>query len=349
MNQGFQLMQPYWIGLLLPFWLYLFWWLKQPLKRSDSLADATLTANNHYYHPLVKQLSKTAEFANTKQPLKTQSWGKFWWLGSAISALIFSLAQPVIMGERLPDPPAERDIVFLVDTSVSMQLKDYSLDGKPIKRMDLLRKLLNEFTVKMSGESISVIVFAEQAYTLVPLSSDQALIRRQLSRVTTTLAGRYTAVGDALLLALKEANKQKQRHQTFILFTDADDSLGKVTPQAAAQLVAENGIPIFTVAIGSAQQDKTKAVSGGLYQSVNLDLLKNLAEITGAKSYQANDSNTVKKALKDILQQRQNKAPIIPRYERESLYLYPLLFGLGLLLLWQLSRLVTQRVMRSDA
>ena len=340
MNQGFQLMQLYWLGLLLPFWLYLFWWFKQPMSNSDSLADATLPANNHYYHPLVKQLSETDEFSSTKQPLKTQSWGKFWWLGSSISALIISLAQPVMIGERLPDPPAERDIVFLVDTSVSMQLKDYSLDGKPIKRMDLLRKLLNEFTVKMAGESISIIVFAEQAYTLIPLSSDQALIRRQLSRVATTLAGRYTAVGDALLLALKEASKQKQGHQTFILFTDADDSLGKVTPQAAAQLVAESHIPIFTVAIGSTQQDKNNAVSGGLYQGVNLSLLKNLAQITGGKSYQANDSQTVKNALNDILQQRQNKAEIIPRYERESLYLYPLLFGLGLLLLWQLSRLV---------
>ncbi len=346
MNQGFQLMQPYWLGLLLPFWLYLFWWFKQPLKSADSLADVTLSANNHYYHPYTKLLSETVSSHN--ESLNTQSWGKLWWLGFAISSLIVSLAHPVRLGERLPDPPAERDIVFLVDTSVSMQLKDYSLADKPIKRMDLLRNLLNEFAVKMTGESISIIVFAEQAYTLVPLSSDQALIRRQLSRITSTLAGRYTAVGDALLLALKEASKQKQRHQTFILFTDADDSLGKVTPEAAAQLVAESHIPIFTVAIGSTRQDKNNAVTGGLYQGVNLGLLKKLADITDGKSYQANDTNAVKNALNDILQQRQNKAEVTPQYERESLYLYPLLFGLGLLLLWQLRRLMIQGSMRSD-
>jgi Ca-activated chloride channel family protein len=248
-----------------------------------------------------------------------------------------------MVGERLPDPPPERDIVFLVDTSISMQLKDYSLQGKPVKRMDLLRNLLNEFTVKMTGESLSIIVFAEQPYLLVPLSNDQSLIRRQLSRITTALAGRYTAVGDALLLALKEANKQKQRHQTFILFTDADDSLGKVTPHAAAKLVAESHIPIFTVAIGSTQQDKTKTVEGGVYQGVNLSLLSSLSKLTGGKSYQANDSSAVKKALKSILEQRQNQAKIMPRYERENLYLYPLLFGLGLLILWQITRLISPR------
>ena len=145
----------YWLGLLLPLWLYLLWWYRQPTRTNDSLADATLPANNHYYHPLAKQLSETDSFVKNKQPL-SQSWGKFWLLGSAISALIFTLAQPVIIGERLPDPPPERDIVFLVDTSVSMQLKDYSLQGKPIKRMDLLRNLLNEFAINMSGESISI-------------------------------------------------------------------------------------------------------------------------------------------------------------------------------------------------
>ncbi len=342
MNQGFQLMQPYWLGLIIPLWLYFFWWFRQTTKSSHSIADVNLPINNHYYHPLVKQLIESNSFTNNKKVV-TQSWGKFWWLGSAISALIVALSHPIMVGERLPDPPPERDLVFLVDTSVSMQLKDYSLNGSPIKRMDLLKNLLNEFTVKMAGESISIIVFAEQPYLLVPLSNDESLIRRQLSRITTTLAGRYTAVGDALLLALKEANKQRQRHQTFILFTDVDNSLGKVTPQAAAQLVAENHIPIFTIAIGSTQQDKNKAVEGGLYQGVDLNLLNHLAEITGGKSYQANDSNAVKHALKNILEQRQNQAEIIPRYERESLYLYPLLFGLGLLLIWQLTRLLAQR------
>ncbi len=339
MNHAFQFIQPYWLWLLLPFWLYLFWWFRtQKSALTDSLAEVNIEANNQYYHPLVKELSgSVSDDSDEKKPFNKSKYG---WLGLAISALIIALAQPVIIGERLPDLPPERDIVFLVDTSVSMQLKDYSLQGKPIKRMDLLRNLLNEFTVKMAGESISIIVFAEQPYTLVPLTNDQSLIRRQLSRLTTTLAGRYTAVGDALLLALKEANKQQQRHQTFILFTDADNALGNVTPRAAAKLVAERHIPIFTLAIGSSQNAKSTQVQGGLYQGVNLALLKNITELTGGKSYQANDTDAVKNALKNILQQRQNQTPAKPRYERESLYIYPLFFGLCLLLLWQLLRFI---------
>ena len=346
MNPVVQFLQPFWMWLLLPLWLYLLWWFRsQSAVVIDGLAGTGIAANNHYYHPLARQLGEAASETIDEQKI-IKPWGTFFWLGIIISLLIIALAHPVMMGERLPDPPPERDIIFLVDTSVSMQLKDYRLEGKPVRRMDLLRNLLNEFSVKMTGESISIIVFAETPYILVPLSHDQSLIQRQLARITTTLAGRYTAVGDALLLALKEAQKQKHRQQTFILFTDADNSRGKVTPGAAATLVAESKIPVFTIAIGSSQQNKGQAVKGGLYQGVNLALLQNLAKITGGKSYQANDSDALKNALENILQQQQNKAEIIPVYRQESLYLYPLLASLGLFLLWQLGRLISQRKSR---
>ena len=340
-NTGLQFLSINWLWLLLPFWGYLIAWHgKKYFFESLSIADVDITANNRFYHPLASQLRNKSTESNSCQSSK-HYWKKlsFWWYGLSISAIIFSLAQPVLVGKRLPDPPAERDIVFLVDTSVSMQLKDYSLQGKPIKRMDLLRKLLNEFATKMAGESISVIVFAEKPYILVPLTNDNNLIQRMLSRVTTSLAGRYTALGDALLMALKEANKQQERHQTFIVFTDADESRGKVSSSAAAKLVAESHIPIFTIAIGSSQKDQNKVVQGGLYQAVNLPLLKEISDITGGESYQVHDSEAIKKALKNILKQRQNQAEVEPLFETEVLYFYPLLLGLFMLLLWQALRL----------
>jgi len=344
MNQSeFQFLSHHWLWLLLPFWLFLaVWFSKKHNPKTSSIADVDTSSNNHFYHSLAHKLNTNLK-DNTSQQLSFWMKPIFWWQGIAISLLIITLAQPILVGERLPDPPPERDIIFLVDTSISMQLEDYSLNGQAVKRMDLLRNMLNEFATNMNGEHISVIIFAEQPFMLVPLTNDQNLIRRMLNRITTTLAGRYTAVGDALLMALKEANKQTDRHQTFILFTDADASRGKVTPSAAAQLVAENGIPIFTIAIGSSQKKEGKEVQGGLYQAVDLALLKNIAKITGGESYQVHDSDAVKKALDNILKQRQNLAEIVPVFERETLYFYPLFFGLLLLVLLQIMRLSGSR------
>lgn len=342
-----------WLWLLPVFWLYLFWWFTTVKEASSiSIADADSSAHNHFYHPLADQIINLSENEtdNSAYKLKNKLWLKpaFWWQGFAISSLIIALAEPVLIGKRLPDPPPERDIVFLVDTSVSMQLKDYSLNGDPIKRMDLLRKLLDEFTIKMEGEYISVIIFAENPYILVPLSNDQYLIRRMLSRVTTTLAGRYTAVGDALLMALKEANKRSDRHQTFILFTDADESRGQVTSLAAAKLVAEKHIPVYTIAIGSSKKEKDKDIKGGLYQAVNLPLLKEISETTGAKSYQVHDSKAIQEALDSILSQRQNLSEVEPYFEHKTLYFYPLIFGLLILILFSLFRLLGLGFLRSE-
>ena len=357
MPSGFQFIHWQWL-LLIPFlWGALIWWYQNEFdsKQQASIMDVDLSATNRFYHPLVKQLIAASASISTKQSFWKQA--MFWFSGFVLSLLVISLAQPVLTGKRLPDPLPERDIIFLVDTSISMQLKDYEQDGVELKRIEVLRNLLDEFTVKMQGEKISIILFAENAYVLVPLSSDQNLIRNMLRRITTTLAGRYTALGDALLMALNEtinaqarndlsANKpqeiNKKRHQTFILFTDADASRGEVTSNAAAQLVAENNIPVFTIAIGSADISKDKKVKGGLYSSVDLPLLEEISKITKGQSYQVSDAITMQKALSNILKQSQNIAVPKARYEQQELYAYPLMLALLLLIVFQLTRLINK-------
>ena len=346
-NGEYQFLSGYWLGLLPLLLFFLAWWFSTHKSGYNAgvtpcIADINLSAHHHYYHPLAHSLIARANKKQLKRKDTRQTFWLnpyFWWQSIALSTLIVALAQPVLIGERLPDPPPERDIIFLVDTSVSMQLMDYKLQGKPIRRMDLLHNLLDEFASHMAGERIAVIIFGEQSHILVPLSNDQNLISRMLSRVTTTLAGRYSALGEAMLMALKEAKQTPQRHQTIILFTDADASRGKVTPEAAAELLAEQHIPVFTIAIGSSQQDKTENISGGLYQPVNLILLENIAQRTKGESYQVNDSKAMQQALQGILKQRQNLSSPKPQYERKDLYIYPLLTGLLMLVLFQIWRL----------
>jgi Ca-activated chloride channel family protein len=204
-----------------------------------------------------------------------------------------------------------------------------------------------EYTIKMKEEKISGILFAENSYVLVPLTSDQNLIRKMLSRISTTLAGRYTAVGDALLMARNQSlntqqdDSKNKRHQTFILFTDADVSRGKVSSSAAAKVIAEHNIPIYTIAIGSSDSEQgAEEIQGGLYQPVDLKLLENIAEQTKAKSYQVDSAQAMQQALEHILKQRQNIATPKPRYETRQLYFYPLILALLLLALLQFLRLI---------
>ncbi|MEE9302164.1 MAG: VWA domain-containing protein [Thiotrichaceae bacterium] len=366
---AFQLLSGYWLWLIPMLWGYFLWSSTRTSMQnvgmhnagssesSSCIADVVLSVNNHYYHPLTDQLIDRFELSKSvekpEKPKLSRLKRSQIIKAFAISLFVIALAQPVLIGERLPDPPPERDIVFLVDTSVSMQLMDYEVQGEPIQRMQLLHNLLDEFASQMDGERIAVIVFGEEPYMLVPLTNDQTLIRRMLGRITTTLAGRYSAVGDALLMALAMTtsdNEEVDRHQTFILFTDAHESQGTVTPSAAAELVGENDIPVFTVAIGSSLSSKTTehSISGGLYQPVNHALLEDIARPTKGKSYQVHDSHAMQQALDDISHQRQNLAVPAPVYQQTNLYLYPLLLGLLILLLQQIVRLFSQSISASS-
>ena len=329
---------------LLPLlWLYLLW-QRRSINQNDepSIATMDISESNIFRHPMAEMLAKGNAQESKKRKLD-------FWAGAIISCLIIAVAQPIFRGEKLPDPPPERDIVFLVDTSVSMQLKDYQIDGKAISRMDLLRQLLDKFASRMEGERISVIIFGEQSYKLVPLTNDQNLIRKMLQRITTSLAGRYSDIGSALLLGLQEANNQqdalkdaghKKRHQTFILFSDADESRGKVNVSAAAALLAENNIPLFSIAIGSNLLQQTSQTKGGLYQPVNVELFEKLSRATKGKSYRVENSDTLERAIADISKPRQNLAIQEPKFIQIPLYFYPLLLALLLLFLRQLLTLL---------
>lgn len=250
--------------------------------------------------------------------------------------LTLAVAQPVQRGVKLPDLPPERDIVLLVDVSISMTLTDYEVAGQRRSRMDVLKTLLHDFAGRLQGERLSVIVFAETPHLLVPLTRDPTLVQTQLARLSPTLAGRVSAVGDALTLALKEAGQRPPRKQVFVLFTDADESIGRVDPEAAAELLAEAGIPLYTLAIGSTAATLEGDTGGLAYQPVNLALLQSLTQRTGGQTFQAGDTQAVGQALEVITRQQQNTAEQAPRYEQQPLYYWLLLAGLLPLLLWQI-------------
>jgi Ca-activated chloride channel family protein len=242
--------------------------------------------------------------------------------------LILTLTQPIRIGEKLPDPPQERDITFIVDTSVSMILRDYILNGERIDRMSLLKGVLDDFIRKLKGERMSIIVFGDQAYTLVPLTTDQSLLRKMLSRVQATMAGRFNAIGDAIALAVKQSqqinnkkDESKKRKRILVLLTDADQPTGEIDPVIAAQLAKNANLPLYTIAIGATSLAAEESRLGGLlYSPVDLNLIQKLSSITHAKSYQAGNPKALEKAIQAISLHETNKREVKVKYYHEPLY-----------------------------
>lgn len=334
MTAGIILAQPLWLWLLptLVAVLLLLRWRAAP-EPDIGLASGIPRSGTRLLHPYIELIPRAATGhggrATVEQLLR--------W--AALACLVLALAEPVRIGERLPDPPDQRDIMFVVDVSVSMTLRDYVLDGVRIDRMNLLKALLARFTERLSGERIGIIAFADRAHTLVPLTPDQGLLQRMIERLDTGIAGRSTAVGEAVALGVQGLSKRSDRQPVLVLFTDAVQPTGRIGARQAAGLAAKAGIPLYTVAIGAASYAaEEQRVTGLIYHPADVALLAALSEQTGAKSYRADDGQTLAAALTEIGRRETPATPPTPRYYRLPLYHWALLTGLALLTLAQLRR-----------
>lgn len=323
---------PEWLVLLgvIPFIYILLRYRGHPIKSSamiDGLSGATIRVR----HPLFALLSNKSSTQTSQNSFKTLLYMLI------LGLLVIALAEPVKLGQQLPDPPRQRDIVFIVDTSVSMVLKDYILDGQRVDRMNVIRSTLNQFIQQLKGDKVSIIAFADTAHVLVPLTDDTDLILAMLKRLRTGLAGRASAPGDAIALAVKNIIKHNDRHQIMVLVTDAALPVGTITPTAAANIAASRGIPLYTIAVGadtySAEETRT---TGLVYHPADRQLLAEMATTTGAKSYLAGNSRSLQQAIADIERQQRNEQKLVPRYYHQPLYHWPLLSALILLSLFQL-------------
>ncbi len=332
-----EFLSPAWLWLLPALALIAMIWKKAADKQGEDaqpLSFISPSSDLHVRLPILDrlQIEQTVQLKNyTLDRLVI-------WL--VLSSLILALAQPVKTGSRIPDQPDQRDITFIVDASVSMLLRDYILDGERIDRMSFLKSFLDRFVQRLEGDRISVIVFGESAYTFVPLNEDQSLTRRMLSRLKTTMAGRFNALGEAIALAVKEAGNDPDRRRLLILFTDVGDSTDSISPVAAAKLAKESSLPMYTIAIGASSYDAAEEELAGLiYHPADIKLLKKMAELTGAKSYQAGDEKALENAIKDIDLREKYKKELAPRYFSIALFPVPLIAGLLILSLYQFFRL----------
>ena len=210
--------------------------------------------------------------------------------------------------------------------------------------MSLLRAILQRFIAQLHGARLSIVVFADRAYTLLPLTKDYALAQRMITRIDTGIAGRSSAVGDAIALAVKEAQQAGNQRRALVLLSDVSAPTGVISAQSAAQLAAAAHLPLYTIAVGAttyrAEEQRT---TGLIYHPVDFALLRGLAQRTGARSYQAGDPGMLTDALRDIARREATTVTAKPRYYTAPLYMWPLLAGVGLLSAWQITVLLRRR------
>jgi len=117
--------------------------------------------------------------------------------------------------------------------------------------MNAVKQVGAEFISQRAGDRLGLILFGTNAYVQSPLTFDTTTVKRFLLEAQIGFAGKETAIGDAIGLAVKRLKEQPAESRVLILITDGQDTASSVKPLEAAQLAASLGIRIYTIGIGA--------------------------------------------------------------------------------------------------
>ena len=257
------------------------------------------------------------------------------WMAWAL--LCVAAARPQQLGELVRPPQAGRDLMLAVDLSGSMSDEDMQLGGGLVDRLTAAKAVLADFLDRRSGDRVGLIVFGQKAYALTPMTLDLDTVREQLDDSVVGLAGRETAIGDAIGLAVKRlkpktAAQPSSKQNVLILLTDGVNTAGMLDPLKAAELARDNGVRIHAIAFGG--EGGGLSVFGiplhlpGGGEDIDETTLKRIADLTGGKEFRARDTEQLAGIYAEIDRLEPVKRPgqsVRPRIER-----YPWPLGIGL-------------------
>ena len=211
----------------------------------------------------------------------------------AWALLALAAARPQYLGAPQDVPRSGRDLLLAVDTSGSMSTEDMQLGGAPATRFAAIQAIGSDFIHRRQGDRVGLILFGTRAYLLVPLTFDLKTVAKQLADSTIGLAGRETAIGDAVGLAVKRLRARPQKQRVLVLLTDGVNTAGELDPAKAIDLAAANGVRIYTIGIG-ADELRVDSLFGSRIVNPSADLdetmLKHMADATGGRYFRARDS-----------------------------------------------------------
>ncbi len=303
--------------------------LAQLLPRAPEMSHATLwvpffTAVNNTIRLSTKQHS------NLRLLIAIATW----------LLLVTAAARPQFIGEPIHLPISGRDLMLAIDLSGSMESDDMMLNNRRMNRLQAVKEVAGDFIERRTGDRLGLILFGRQAYLQAPLTFDRKTVRQLLDESVIGLAGKETAIGDAIGLAVKRLREQPQENRVLILLTDGSNTAGTVDPMKAADLAAQEGIRIHTIGIGADEQLVRSFFGSRKVMNTDLDekALKAIAQKTQGQYFRGRDLASLEAIyqlldeLEPVAEEQQLYRPI------DELYSWPLIAALLLSIFIALTR-----------
>lgn len=215
------------------------------------------------------------------------------------------------------------DIMLAVDVSTSMLAQDF----KP-NRVEALKEIAQRFVEKRPNDNIGLSMFAGEAYTQCPLTTDHTVLMNLYNSVDCNMAARGiiddgTAIGDGIMNAILRLKDSEAKSKVIILLTDGVNNSGNISPQTAAEIAKKYGIRIYTIGIGRNGMAPYPLPTGGtamLPVEIDEQTMSEISKETGGQYFRAQKNAELDAIYQDIDQMERTKFHVKQFSRRNELY-----------------------------
>jgi Ca-activated chloride channel family protein len=275
----------------------------------------------------------------------------------AFALIIFALAGPRqgVSSKQVNNKGV--DILLVLDVSGSMQTldlanakekkeivntdpEDYFKAGAPQMRLSIAKRAIASFVLNRPNDRLGMVIFSGLARTACPMTLDHnTLIEALKAADFKSIRTDGTAIGDAIMTGLARLKSSESKSKVMILLTDGSNNAGQMPPEQATRVAQSLGIKIYTIGVGRSQGTTlvpTASFFGSSWQEIPLppdnksddNLMKMIAESTGAQFYRAEESQQLIEIYKKIDQLEKSEMSVKSFTQYREFY--------GLFVLWGL-------------
>ena len=299
-----------------------------------------------------------ARFGNpwlVRQLMPSWSSAKGWWhivlFCVAFEFFVIGLSRPLI-GAKLSERETKgAEIMICLDVSNSMLARDYQPD-----RLSRAKLAISRLTDRLQDDRIGLVIFAGTSFVQLPITADYISAKMFLNNVDTgSIPIQGTAIGDAIITAARSFSAQSEKSRVIIVITDGENHEDDAV--AAAKTVAESGIRVYTIGVGSTEGEPIP-MGGGLLKDRSGEIvvtrldeqaLKDIAAAGGgAYVHAGNEEFGLNPIIDEISKMEDERLSSVVFEEYDELYMYFLGIALGIFVIEMLigERRAKRRIFR---
>lgn len=236
--------------------------------------------------------------------------------------LVVALSRPLWPVEMPAEPdPVPRNLLLVLDISASMDAEDLLLHGKPASRLQVAKTIAAELIGNLSGYQAGLIVFGSDAHIHTPVTRDKTALIDGLLALRTGLAGKGSALDDAVALAASRLPGDAAPRQLMIVLSDGDSQRQRQSTAA----MSSSGGKIHTLLVAGARSPAKSTAD-----QAEVGGLKEIAGQTGGAFARVSEGDALRAFLGSIRQAADEGRQRPTLIEWRELYPWPLALALVL-------------------